>query len=186
MWVLKSFSPHANSYIFSHFAQIPTCLGYFVEISVIYFTQVCLIQSIYAFTFSTTGSEVHLLEGRSRTPRHETHYNYICFWKRKNSLKNWDYSDGFKTFFFFFLGSHPGHMEVPRLGIECQPQPQQRGIQATSVTYTTAQGNNGFLTYWARPEIEPVSSWILARFVSHEPQRELPKLLNRLKWEWRA
>ena len=37
-----------------------------------------------------------------------------------------------------------------------------------SVTYTTAHGNSGFLTYWSRPSIEPASSRILARFVSVE------------------
>ena len=46
----------------------------------------------------------------------------------------------------FFLGPHPWHMEVPRLGMESEPklpdstiatQPQQCRIQAKSVTYTT-------------------------------------------------
>ena len=30
------------------------------------------------------------------------------------------------------------------------------------------------LTHWARPRIEPASSWILGRFISTEPQREPP------------
>ena len=46
-------------------------------------------------------------------------------------------------------------------------QPQQRGIWAASATYTTAHSNTGSLTQWARPGMEPVSSWILARFVNH-------------------
>ena len=50
--------------------------------------------------------------------------------------------------------------------------PQPRQIQATSVTYTTAQGNADFLIYWARPGIEPACSWIPVRFVSTEPRRE--------------
>ena len=47
-------------------------------------------------------------------------------------------------FFFFFLGLHPWYIEIPRLGLNesyhCQhtPQPQQCGIWATSLTYTTA------------------------------------------------
>ena len=53
------------------------------------------------------------------------------------------------------------------------PQPQQRRIRAMSATYTTAHGNAGSLTPWARPGIEPASSWILVRFVSSEPQWEL-------------
>ena len=38
---------------------------------------------------------------------------------------------------------------------------------------TTAHGNTGSLTHWARPGIEPVSSWILVRFISAAPQQEL-------------
>ena len=45
------------------------------------------------------------------------------------------------------------------------PQPQQRGIQAMSAIYTTAHGNTS-PTQWARPGIEPTSSWILVRFVN--------------------
>ena len=47
------------------------------------------------------------------------------------------------------------------------PQSQQVGIQAASPTYTTAHGNAGSLTPWARPGIEPTSSWFLVRFVNH-------------------
>ena len=42
-----------------------------------------------------------------------------------------------------------------------------------SVTYPTAHGA-GSLTLCAGPGIEPVSSWILVRFVSSEPRQELP------------
>ena len=52
-------------------------------------------------------------------------------------------------------------------------QPQQGQIQAMSVTYTTAHGNAGSLTHWARSGIEPISSWIPVRFVVAEPQQEL-------------
>ena len=43
--------------------------------------------------------------------------------------------------FFFFLGLHLGHKEVPRLGVELElqlqptPQPWQHRIQATPTTY---------------------------------------------------
>ena len=42
-----------------------------------------------------------------------------------------------------------------------------------SANYTTAHGNTGSLTHWARPGIESASSWILVRFLSSEPQQEL-------------
>ena len=44
-------------------------------------------------------------------------------------------------------------LEVPRLGVESElygrpmPKPQQCGIQAASVTYTTAHGNAESLTH---------------------------------------
>ena len=50
---------------------------------------------------------------------------------------------------FVFLGPHPRHMEVPRLGVESELQllahvtAQQRQIRAISVTYTAAHGNAG-------------------------------------------
>ena len=34
-----------------------------------------------------------------------------------------------------------------------------------SATYTTAHGNA--LTHWARPGVEPTSSWMLVRFIDH-------------------
>ena len=82
-------------------------------------------------------------------------------------------------FFFYFLGLHMWHMEVPRLGVKSElschptPQPQQPGIQGESSTYTTAHDNAGRLTHWARPGIETVSSRILVRFISTVPQEEL-------------
>jgi len=48
------------------------------------------------------------------------------------------------------------------------------------VTYTTAHGNARSLTLWARPGIEPASSWILVGFISTEPQWELPYWLFKL------
>ena len=49
----------------------------------------------------------------------------------------------------------------------------QRRIRATSATYTTAHSNAGPLTHWVRPGIEPKTSWLLVRFVSTAPCREL-------------
>ena len=43
----------------------------------------------------------------------------------------------------------------------CWPMPQQRRIQAVSVTCTIAHGNGGSLTHKMRPGIEPKSSWML-------------------------
>ena len=75
--------------------------------------------------------------------------------------------------FFYFLGLYLQHMEVRKLGSNwsyssgLMPQPQQLRIQAEPVTYTTAHGNTRSLTHWARPGIEPATSWFLVRFVNH-------------------
>ena len=56
----------------------------------------------------------------------------------------------FRIFFFSFsFWLHPQCMKVPRLGVE-------------SAAHITAQGNTGSLTHWARPGIEPTSSWMLS------------------------
>ena len=57
----------------------------------------------------------------------------------------------------------------------CQPvpQPRQCRIRATSAAYTTAHVNARSLSHWARPRMEPESSWTLVGFVTAEPQREL-------------
>ena len=77
-------------------------------------------------------------------------------------------------FIFCFLWLHLQNMEVPRLGVKFELQ---------LLAYTTATPdpsriwnlyhNSGPLTYWAGPGIKPTSSWILARFISTEPQWEL-------------
>ena len=58
-------------------------------------------------------------------------------------------------FFFFclfvFLGPHPKHMDVSRLGVQSELQPP---------AYATAHGNAESLTHRARPGIKPASSWV--------------------------
>jgi len=91
-----------------------------------------------------------------------------------------DPSSCFFSFFFLFffvflpfLEPLPWHMEVPRLGVYWSwsywpmPEPQQRRIWAVSATYTTTHSNTGSLTHWARPGIEPATSWFLMGFVNH-------------------
>ena len=56
----------------------------------------------------------------------------------------------------------------------------------TSVTYTTAHGNTGSLTHWARPGIKPESSRILVRFISTAPQWELPGWSSLFLFQYRC
>ena len=83
---------------------------------------------------------------------------------------------------FVFIGPNLRHMEVPRHGLNqsCSrwptPQPQQHRIWAASATYTTAHSNARSLTHWARPRIEPLTSWLLVEFVNHWATMGAPNL----------
>ena len=96
----------------------------------------------------------------------------------------------FKLFhnFFVFLGLHVQHMEVSRLGVESElqlpayttatPMPDLSRLCSLH-PQLTAMPNP--LTYGVRPGIEPASSWILVRFVTTEPCRELPLVSSCIK-----
>ena len=59
------------------------------------------------------------------------------------------------------------------------PQPQHQ-IQATSSNYTTAHDNAWSITHWARPRIEPASSWMLVGFA--EPQGNSQQFWSLIHW----
>ena len=46
-----------------------------------------------------------------------------------------------------------------------------------SATYTTAQGNTGSLTQWARPGVKPISSWFLVGFINYWAMKGTPRNL---------
>ena len=75
------------------------------------------------------------------------------------------------TWRFPGYGSNQSYSRQPR------PQPQQWGIRAVSMSYTTAHGNAGSSTHWERPGIEPVSSRILVGFVNHWATTVTPSFL---------
>ena len=87
-------------------------------------------------------------------------------------------------FFFFFLGLHLWHMEVPRLGVESE-------LQLTAYTTATAMPDLSCiwklhhrswqldsLTHWVRPWFEPISSWILVRFLTRWATMETPSFTS--------
>ena len=82
----------------------------------------------------------------------------------------------FYLFFFFFLGLfRAAHAApFPRLGVQSELQPQQCGTQVVSVAYTTAHSNTRSLTQWAKPGIEPASSWILVGFINCWAMKSIP------------
>ena len=87
----------------------------------------------------------------------------------------------FFFFFLFFLGLHLQQLEVSGLGVKLElqqlavSQPQQYQIWAASETYTTAYGNAESLTHWVGPGIEPASSWILVKFLTHRAPMGTPE-----------
>ena len=86
----------------------------------------------------------------------------------------------FSFSFFFFLGPHQQPMEISRLEVKSEPQ---------LPTYTIAQGNPRSTTHWARPGIEPKSSWILVRLVTHwatmgTPLSDFKKVLPNSESPW--
>ena len=84
-----------------------------------------------------------------------------------------------KPLHFFFLGPHPWHMEVPRLGVKLEllllayATAMETWALSLSATYTIAHGNTRSPTHWTRPEIELTPSWIPVGFISAAPQWEL-------------
>ena len=81
--------------------------------------------------------------------------------------------------FFCFLGPHPWHIEVPRLGAESE-------LQLLADTTATATWDPScvcnlhhslqqpqILNPLSEARIKPAISWFLARFVSAAPQQEL-------------
>ena len=82
-------------------------------------------------------------------------------------------------FLFVFLGPHPQHKEFPRLGVESEPQ-LPAYITATATWHPSrvcnlyhSSGQRGILNPLSKAGIEPASSWLLVRFISAEPRREL-------------
>ena len=108
------------------------------------------------------------------------HFYECSFWTGKHiDGLNWPITN-----FCFLFRAEPAsywssQSEELNWSSSCQPtpQPQQCRIQAISVTYTTAHGKAGSLTHWERPGIEPTSSWILVRFLTHWATMGVPVLL---------
>ena len=81
---------------------------------------------------------------------------------------------------FCFLGPHLQHMEVPRVGVESEPQ-QPAYVIATATRDPSLICNLHHSSQQCRilnplrPGMEPASSWILVGFISTTPQWELPR-----------
>ena len=81
--------------------------------------------------------------------------------------------------FFCFLGPHPWHMEVHRLGVQSELQHSRSNIRSEPCLRPTQHSSQQcqILNYWMRLGIELEASCFLLGFVSAVPRRELLILL---------
>ena len=122
-------------------------------------------------------------------------YNYVCilhiYRKRANREYTLSINIGNKerdmvltfsflslSFFFCFFRAAPtaygGSQARGRIrAIAAGLHHSHSNSRAASATYITAHGNTGYLTHLVRPRIKPASWWILVRFISASPLREL-------------
>ena len=70
-------------------------------------------------------------------------------------------------------GSSQSRGEIRAIAAGLHHSHSNAGFQGMSATYTTAHGNAGSLTCWARPGIKAATSWILVGFLTAELQWEL-------------
>ena len=80
----------------------------------------------------------------------------------------------FSFFFFCFLGPHPWHMKVHRVRVELDLQlPAYTTTIAVGESHPSLQPTPQLtampdpLNHWARPGIEPESSWMLSQISFH-------------------
>ena len=96
--------------------------------------------------------------------------------KKKGILFILFYFIFYYLFIYCFLGLHPRHAEVPRLGVYSELQlPAYATAIATQDPSCVWNPHHRpwqcrILTHWVRPGIEPATSWFLVRFVSTVPR----------------
>ena len=93
-------------------------------------------------------------------------------------LKDEDFLTGFLFLFFVcfvFLGPHLWHMKVPRPAYNTATAAWDLS-HVCNLHHSSQQSQ--ILSPLARPGIEPKSSWILVRFISAKPWRELLVILE--------
>jgi len=82
---------------------------------------------------------------------------------------------------FVFSGPHPGHMEIPRLGVQSELQPPAcataTATQDRSLVFNRHHSSQQRLILNPLSEARDLTetSWFLVRFISAAPQQELFK-----------
>ena len=94
--------------------------------------------------------------------------------------KYWRISSTFILFYFYFFlfwaspTAHGGSQARGWIGATAAGLHHSHNSGSEPrLQHTTAHGNTGSLTHWARPGIEPTTPWFPVRFLSSVPQWEL-------------
>ena len=114
-------------------------------------------------------------------------FSTILLWQQYNEIVH------FYFILFVFLGPHPWHMDVPRLGVQLELQ-----LLASSTATATRDPSHDCNLHHSSPQLQilnplreardqkPTSSWVLVGFVNHWATTGTPSkfLLRKLKpWD---
>ena len=105
-------------------------------------------------------------------------FSFLLFWEFPPPLQWVCVGSLFSDFFFFCLfafsrgapvacGGSQARGRIGAVAAQPTPEPQQCRIRVASATHTTAHGNAGSSTRWARPGIEPTTSLFPVGFINH-------------------
>jgi len=155
----------------------------------------------YGVEFSLTFSSLIYAPNRYKCLTLEMEYSYVCTVVRvlrremlsfstffhfylvltsyhEHMFLLWLTNDFFVCLFFGFLGPHPWHTEVPRLGVKSELQllAYATATAASDLSYVCNLRHSSWqrriLNPLRRPEIEPMTSWFLVGLVSAVPRGE--------------
>ena len=115
---------------------------------------------------------------------HFLKYSVSWFWRQlyeyvhlPKVIKPYIYMGAFFFFFFCFLGLHPKHLEIPRLGVESDLQllaiatATQDPSRVCDLHHRDSYAGSPILS---EPREQTATSWLLVGFISAAPQQELP------------
>ena len=176
----KSFSyTYAHIHSFSESFPKQVITEYWVE-----FPGLCISKSL--LTTHSACNSVHMPTPSSQSLPLGNHEFIFNIWESVSVLQINSFVSLLYLFFIFIFALFCLFRAAPMACVSSQarsliwaiaaglrPWPQQCQIWAMSVIYTTAHGNVGSLTHWARPGLEPTTSWFLVRFFSAAPWWEL-------------
>ena len=108
--------------------------------------------------------------------------------RKKWSMVGWEVGIGGSTNFFFFLllfkaapiayGSNRARGQIQAAAASLHHNHSNARSELHLWPYTAACDKTGSLIHWARPGIEPASSWVLVRFLTYWAKMGTPGSSN--------